>query len=319
MTPDPPPSYASLPAAPDGGRSAWQVFDDVDVGAMSLQHPARVVAAARLVQSGRTFPLDAPLSMVEPPMFGRTPPRHTVFTRAADSIVDDVLDNVFPQVSSQWDALCHAAYSPGTFFGGCSIDDVCAGRLTIDHLARRGVAGRAVVLDAEAVLSQRDPGYHPQSSLAITPADLEACRAAAGVAYEPGDVLVLNTGFLRWYLQATVRERTAGAAGERLVTTGLERTEAMVEYLWDSHPAAVVSDLPGLEQWPADLSPGSGPFGFLHRMLLGQLGIFIGELWYLQDLVDDCRADGRYTALLVSAPLHVPGGAGSTANAIAVK
>jgi hypothetical protein len=54
-------------------------------------------------------------------------------------------------------------------------------------------------------------------------------------------------------------------------------------------------------------------------MLLGSFGMALGELWWLADLVRDCHEDGVFEALLVSAPLHAPGGVGSPANAVAIK
>ena len=70
---------------------------------------------------------------------------------------------------------------------------------------------------------------------------------------------------------------------------------------------------------PPDLGQEAWPFGFLHTVLLGQFGMGIGELWWLHDLVEDCREDGRLEALLVSAPMHARGGIGSPANALAIK
>jgi len=89
----------------------------------------------------------------------------------------------------------------------------------------------------------------------------------------------------------------------------------MAEYLWNSHASAIVSDLPATETWPPDESEASEPFGFLHRLLLGQLGIFIGELWHLQDLADDCRNERRVRKLSWSAlPLNVTNAVGSPAT-----
>ncbi len=45
----------------------------------------------------------------------------------------------------------------------------------------------------------------------------------------------------------------------------------------------------------------------------------LGELWRLDELADDCAADGVYETLLVSEPLNLRGGAGSPANALALK
>lgn len=312
------PRYADLPAAPLGGRSAWGVFPDADLGAFALQTPERVAAAARLVRRGQVFALQAPMDVIDPGMFGRSGPRHTRIPLGERGF-DDVLDNVFPQVSSQWDALGHVGYQPGVYFGGLTPADVAGGRLSIQPLAERGIAARAVLLDVERVLPQRHPDYRPERSFAISVDDLEACRVAAGITYRAGDVLLLNSGFLRWYRQQPPAVRVAVAPRERLAAAGIERSEEMVEYLWDSQVSAVVSDLPSTESWPPAPYVTEEPFGFLHRLLLGQLGIFIGELWHLADLADDCRADGVHEVFLVSAPMNVAGVVGSPANALALK
>ena len=100
---------------------------------------------------------------------------------------------------------------------------------------------------------------------------------------------------------------------------GLAHTEAVCEYLWDSHAAAIASDTYGVEVFPADFSPAAQPMGFLHQMLIGQFGMALGELWWLHHLAEDSAADGIYESFLVSVPLNAPGGIGSPANAIAIK
>jgi kynurenine formamidase len=104
-----------------------------------------------------------------------------------------------------------------------------------------------------------------------------------------------------------------------LTAVGIEHTPEMAEYIWDLHIAAAVTDAPALEVWPPDHSREAWPWGFLHQVLIGQFGLAIGELWWLHDLVEDCRADGRWEAMLSSAPMRAKGGIGSPANALAVK
>jgi hypothetical protein len=77
----------------------------------------------------------------------------------------------------------------------------------------------------------------------------------------------------------------------------------------------VAADNPALEAWPPHNSTG----GFLHHRLIPLLGMNIGELWWLDDLAEDCAADGVYEFLFTSAPLNVPGGVGSPPNALAIK
>jgi hypothetical protein len=72
--------------------------------------------------------------------------------------------------------------------------------------------------------------------------------------------------------------------------------EAVCEYLWNSHAAAIASDTFGVEVFPADRSPEAHPFGFLHHMLIGQFGMALGELWWLSDLARRVSAGGAGAA-----------------------
>jgi kynurenine formamidase len=312
------PSYDQLPLRPDGTRCAWSCFSpDDNVGLIGQQTPDRILEASRLVRRGVIFPLGQELRALEPPLFGRARTEHTIIRFEGDPGFDDVINTFNPQASSQWDALAHASCGPNLFFNGATVTDVLErGRNTIDHWARRGIVGRGVLLDMEPVLGDLVDVYQPDRPVRITVDHLEACRSAAGVDYQPGDILMLHTGFLAWYLRQDQARRSAMAEPDALTAAGLEHSESMVRYLWDSHVAAVVSDNPAVEVWPPD---EDAPFGSLHRILIGLLGMALGELWWLADLAADCRLDHVNTMLVTSAPLHVSGGVSSPANALAIK
>jgi kynurenine formamidase len=59
--------------------------------------------------------------------------------------------------------------------------------------------------------------------------------------------------------------------------------------------------------------------GMAHPVLLSLLGMPLGELWQLDELAEDCRADSIWEFLLTAHPLALTGGVGSPANALAVK
>ena len=108
------PSYDQLPVregAPAG--SAWGVFGDQDeVGTINLLTPARVRSAKDSIKSGKVFSLNLPIDVPNPPLFTRQAHRHTIknFGGAMEFVLDDYLDNFYPQASSQWDALCHVMH-----------------------------------------------------------------------------------------------------------------------------------------------------------------------------------------------------------------
>ena len=314
------PDYADLPSAPRGGRSAWGLFGRRDnLGLVNLMTPERIAAAARLVRRGQIFCLDMPIGSISPALATfRGPPRHQVLHQPGTAGFDDVYDNFYPQASSQWDSLAHIGYAPDQMYNGATEREVLAGtRNTIEHWARHGLAGRAVLLDVERAMRDAGRSYDPGGSSPISVADLELARRQAGVEFAAGDIILLHTGFAAWYVQQArqVKYRLHG----NVTAPGIEHTEAVCEYLWNSHASAIAADNFAVEVFPADYSPAAHPFGFLHHVLIGQFGMALGELWWLADLARDCAADGVYEAFLVSAPLNAPGGIGSPANAVAIK
>lgn len=315
------PAYDELPRAAHGGRSAWGLFGREDsVGLLNLQTPDRVEAAARLIRSGEVYSLNAPANVPEPPLFRRGALRHSLITNDGRAFFDDKLDNYYPQASSQWDSLAHVGYGADQFYNGVTAEDVTdRARNTIGHWAARGIAGRAVLVDIDAVLGGAGVGFDPASPRAVTVDELDAARAAAGVDWQPGDVLLLYTGFLGWHVRQEAAARAALAERGALRSVGLAHNEDMARYLWNAHVAAVVSDNPSVEVWPPETTESAFPFGFLHQVLIGQFGMAIGELWWLEDLAMSCRRDGRYEAFLTAAPINVTGGVGSPANALAIK
>jgi hypothetical protein len=318
MAHNPLPDYDDLPKTADNVGSGWGLFGENDsVGLINLLSPERIAAAARLVRRGVAFPLNLPLDAIRPGLYGRGAPRHNVF-RLPDGNLDDVLDNVFPQAASQWDALGHVCFND-TFYNGARYEDVISGRRnTIDHWARRGILGRAVLLDVQRALSLQGRTYAPETPNPLTVADLELARELAGVEYAPGDILLVRTGFLEWYVAQD--DTTKAALVQRPVSAaGIERSEAMARYIWNAHACAVAADNPAVATSPADKRPEAWPFGDLHGILVVQFGLALGELWWLADLAADCARDGVYEMFLTSAPLNVPGGVGSPANALAIK
>jgi hypothetical protein len=148
------PRYAELPTAGRGGRSGWGLFGPGDsVGLLNLQTNASVLNAAGLIRKGAVFALNAELDAVNPPLDeDRAMLRHRVLHQPDPGFpdLDDVLDNFFLQISSQWDSLAHVADTPGVFYNGANDDDVLTGkRNTIDHWARRGIVGRGVLIDLD--------------------------------------------------------------------------------------------------------------------------------------------------------------------------
>ncbi len=56
-----------------------------------------------------------------------------------------------------------------------------------------------------------------------------------------------------------------------------------------------------------------------HMLALCNLGLHLGEFWYLEALARDCAADGVWECLLAAQALPIAGGSGSPVNPIAMK
>jgi kynurenine formamidase len=316
------PRHDELPVragAPSG--SAWGVFgDDDQLGTINLLTPATVVEAAGSIRSGRTFALNLPINIPDPPLFGRGKHRHTI-KQYASYILDDYLDNFFPQASSQWDALCHVKHPQHGGYNGIPDSEITGyggTKLGIDNLARRGIAGRGVLADIGRYHERSGRTLDFMTNEMIALEDLWETLAEQKTELRPGDVLLVRIGWTKAYLAMTPEQKAALAA--RTKSPGIEGTARTAQWLWDSRICAVASDSPALEAMPPPKSqdfPASNDL--LHFHMLSFFGMPIGEMWNLEELAEDCADDGRYDFFFTSAPLNIPGGVGSPPNAIAVK
>ncbi len=71
-----------------------------------------------------------------------------------------------------------------------------------------------------------------------------------------------------------------------------------------------------VEVRPSELPPFRSP---LHIAAIPNMGLTLGELFYLDGLAADCAQDGQWEFLLVAPPLPVTGGVGSPINPYALK
>lgn len=316
--------------APPG--SSWGVFgSDDDLGTLNFLTPEQAVRAAGLVHRGATFNLDLPVHAFDPPITHRTPPRHTIFSHASYHR-DDRLDGLFLQGTSQIDGLRHFRHPQHGFYNGVPDEAVASGtpRLGINVMAEKGIVGRGVLLD---VAAWREATGHPvrhtgPAPTALRVADLEDTAAAQGVAFEPGDILLVRTGWVAHVRGASAAERAEIAADP--VSPGLEQSQDLLRWLWDHRVSLLAADNLGVEVLPTATTspyrsdPGLAALegrhtGMAHPVLLALLGLPLGELWDLDALAADCHEDGVWEFLLTASPLYVVGGVGSPPNAIAVK
>jgi kynurenine formamidase len=167
-------------------------------------------------------------------------------------------------------------------------------------LLRDGVVGRGVLLDVAAV-----KGRWLESGEGVLPADLEAAEKAQGVRVEPGDILLVRTGYY-----------------------GRRRAQGPRSPLKDGSPAVHVAALPWIRERSVamlgtdthnDVTPLPYPRigNALHVVSLVAMGMWLIDNGNLEELSQACIARRRWEFMLTIAPLPIPNGTGSPVNPIA--
>jgi kynurenine formamidase len=285
---------------------------DDERGTTNLITPERLVAAGGLIRTGAVFDLGIPLDSDGPqPGGARINPIRLMSENGQEQVLPGGYrwadDYVFMplQAGSQYDGLAHVHYDDLLYNGhpGDSVTVKGAAFNGIHHQAK-GIAGRAVLLDI-ARLSGVD--WLPAGT-AITPADLDAACAAHGVTVEPGDILLFRTGYRRKFVAE--RDPASFMAGE----PGLGLATA--QWLRD-HDVAVV----GSDNWAVEVLPGErdGALFELHMVLIRDMGLTLAELLDLEELAEDCAADGVYEFFFAGPPLKFTRGIGTPVNPLAIK
>ena len=303
--------------------SNWGRWGDEDeIGTANFITPDAIVRASKLVRKGIVFSCAIPLNERGPVFPGRLPPKHLMTLSGADyeagektfgrvpegglKIADDYIFAPL-QCSTQWDALAHAWYGNQLYNGFSQREirgSVGARRLGIDKVHRHFV-GRGVLLNLVRALGAEDrlsPGY------AVSPDDLDKALAMESLRVETGDILLIRTGHLPWfYTLKDKQEFWQGAPG---------LGQATVPWLYENNVAAVAVNNIAVEVQPSETPDAVLP---LHAALIRDLGMTLGEMFHLEELADDCAADGVYEFLFVGQPLRVSGGVGSPINPFAIK
>ena len=168
-------------------------------------------------------------------------------------------------------------------------------------LLRDGVVSRGVLLDVAAL-----KGRWLDSGEGVMPEDLEAAEKAQNVRVEPGDILLIRTGYYA--------RRLAEGPGHPLK---------------DGSPAAHVACMPWFRERDIamlgtdthnDVSPATHPGlgNVVHIVALVSMGLWLIDNANLEDLAQACAARRRWEFMLTIAPLRLQGVTGSPVNPIAL-
>lgn len=167
-----------------------------------------------------------------------------------------------------------------------------------------GIVGRGVLLDYCSWAANNSLPLTPFSSTAIPFSHLQRVITDQNVSFHPGDILFIRSGFTAAYNALSPTEQLALSKRSSADFAGVEPTEEILQWLWETQFAAVAGDAPAFERSPVGCGKDKDdvPPVVLHQWLLGGWGMPIGEMFDLEDLAEHCRECGRWSFFLSSVP-----------------
>jgi kynurenine formamidase len=278
----------------------WGRWGDGDqVGTVNLITPAKREAAMRLVRSGRTVSLARDIGPQPVLMYHVTFPSN----RERADVVLDRFDLVYHGFTiTHIDALCHVAWDGQLYNGRPFMQSLTAAGATwcpIDPLFG-GIVSRGVLLD---VADGRTDGYVSVGS-PVTPRELDAAAARAGVRVEPGDVVVVRSG------DAAFRRAHPEWVPRVSPHPGLHLS--CLEWFREKDIAAISWDM--MDERPI----GYAGFGMGVHLAIPFLGLALVDNTDPERLAAACREEGRYEFLFTATPIRLVGSTGAPAHPMAI-
>ena len=214
----------------------------------------------------------------------------------------------FLQGSTQYDALGHVwyddqiwnGYDAKTTIGGLDKASVLA-------IAEKGVVGRGILLD---MARHREQG-RPRRGRDVHPRGPEACAEARAPRSRSATSSSIRTGWIAKFYKVS-REEFYG----NFVEPGLTYSPELVQWFHDMEIPNLVTDTIANE---VTVDPVSGVVLPLHNALMRNLGVTLTEIAWLDDLADDCAADGQWTSSTRPRRSRWSNGTGAPVNPIAIK
>jgi kynurenine formamidase len=299
--------------------------DDDERGTMNLIRPEHVVAASRLVTRGVTISMALPYDDAGPQTGkgGRFNPIHLMIRDGADVIAgtslrdfyggndrhfrgtDDLI--IMPlQSGTQWDALGHVTFENRIYngYGAEWVSSKGALKNSVKNAAD-SMVGRGVLLDMPRALGVDwlEPGH------AIDGDQLQQAADMAGVEVGEADFVFVRTG-------AMTMARSNGDWGDYAGGSAPGLGLGSVDWIAERDIAAIATDTWGLEVLPNETPDTFQP---LHIILIVHMGLWLGEIFDLDPIADDCAEDGVYEFMFAGPPLPFTRAVGSPLNPMAIK
>ena len=260
-----------------------------------------LISEHRLYDLAHSYFAGMPHFPTHPPfVFGLTRQHgDMVFEGGASSSAESIA--LGGHVGTHIDALCHYSCD-GMLHGGVeakAVQNVSSGFSKLGADTILPILRRGVLLD---IAAQMGLDVLP-ADFVITPEHLDAALKTTKTAIGPGDVVLLRTGWARYF--GNTAQFVSGGQGHAVTGPGPELDGA--RWLSERGVFAAGSDTIAFEKVPAARMP-------VHVHLLVETGIHIIEALNLEDL----SRDRIYEFVFIGAPLKIRGGTGSPMRPLAL-
>jgi kynurenine formamidase len=282
--------------------SKWGTGDQR--GSANHMKAATVLRAARLIRTGEFFELGHVLSG-SMPFFGtrrfEVHTKRTVMNPGSNrrGSNEEIVLSEIGQVGTQFDAVSHQTIG-NSLYNCYTLDDIASrtgfSKLGVEHVGT--LMTRGVLIDVAALKGVPTLA----DTYEITVADLELALKREKLTLEPGDAVIIHTGWGRLW----------GKDNARYVKTNPGIGVAAAEWLVRADPMLVGADNPGIGVNPDPDPQLSNP---IHQIMLVVNGIHLLENLKL----DELAAKQAYECALVVQPLKIQGGTGSTVAPVAAR
>ncbi len=289
---------------PDNQRcpSKWGAGDQRGSG--NMMKPETVLRAAKLIKTGEVFELAAVLSPNPKEAFINGGRVFNIYTKPslpkanARQENEELVVTEFGQIGTQFDAFAHQMW--GDSFYNCFKLGEIGTRNGFKKLGVENVGSlmtRGVLID---VAGLKGVDMLPNSYM-ITADDLRQALAKANQKIEPGDAVIIRTGW----------SKLMGKENQRYGSVPPGIGIAAAQWLITQDPMLIAADNCCVEVRPSE--PGySLP---VHAMMLIQHGIYLIENLKLEELT----AVKAYEFAFIVQPLKIKGGTGSAVAPIAIR
>lgn len=289
---------------PDNQRcpSKWGAGDQR--GAANLMKPETVLRAAKLIKAGEVFELGALLSPDPKEAFINGGRVFNVYTKPALPVPnarvanEELVVTELGQIGTQFDAFAHQMW--GDSFYNCFKLGAIGTRSGFKKLGVENVGSlmtRGVLID---VAGLKGADLLPNSYI-ITPDDLQQALAKETQKLQPGDAVVIRSGW----------SKLIGKDNQRYGSVNPGIGIAAAQWLAAQEPTMIVADNCCVEVRPSE-PPHNLP---VHAIMLIQHGIYLIENLELEALA----AARAYEFAFIVQPLKIKGATGSAVAPIAIR